>query len=146
MLSTIPADDPLQDEAEASAPSESSVKADVRERDGYKCRDCGMTAEEHQNTYGRALNVHRLIPGIIYQAHSCITLCEECHRTKPRNTGDAFWAKDLRWFGFNLYDEGDAALFRQLAHHAERGNVSASAYLTRILRQHFETLPPDYQI
>ena len=61
-----------------------SVKAAVRARDGNKCTDCGMTAEDHRKTYGKGLDVHRVVPGSQYTVAGCVTLCRRCHGPKPK--------------------------------------------------------------
>jgi hypothetical protein len=61
-----------------------TVKAAVRERDGYRCTDCGMTNEEHRVQYGKSLDVHRLVPGSAYTPDGCVTLCRKCHASKPK--------------------------------------------------------------
>jgi len=58
----------------------------VLQRDDNKCRRCGMSNQEHKDTYGRELNVHHIIP---FKKHdSCekankisnlIALCCQCH-------------------------------------------------------------------
>jgi len=55
------------------------VKKAVRDRDGQKCRDCGMTKEAHIEKYGKQLEVHRLQAGSPYTLEGCITLCFTCH-------------------------------------------------------------------
>lgn len=57
----------------------SSIKESIRERDGYRCVDCGRTQR------GRRLDVHRLVPGRLggeYTAKNCVTLCRRCHRKR----------------------------------------------------------------
>jgi hypothetical protein len=108
-----------QKQIAAAFESEADVKKAVRLRDKYACRDCGMTAEQHKKKFGAALEVHRLVPGLQYAVSSCVTLCEDCHNKKPRHTKDAFFCKDLRWIGFNLYDERDSLLYRALMAEAE---------------------------
>jgi hypothetical protein len=60
------------------------IKAAVRERDGYRCTDCGMTNDEHLARHGKSLHVHRLVPGSRYAISGGVTLCYSCHSTKPR--------------------------------------------------------------
>jgi hypothetical protein len=43
-----------------------------------------MTAVQHEAMFGRALEVHRLIPGSVYTVEGCITLCKVCHGPKPK--------------------------------------------------------------
>jgi hypothetical protein len=61
------------------------IKAAVRARDGHRCTECGMTAAEHRQRYGRTLDVHRLEPGKPYTIDGCLTLCRKCHGPKPRS-------------------------------------------------------------
>lgn len=48
------------------------------------CVVCGLTNDLHRKRYGRILEVHRLLPGSIYTADGCITLCKACHNGCPR--------------------------------------------------------------
>lgn len=63
-----------------------AIKSAVRERDGQQCTKCGMTAEQHQQHYGRTLDVHRTTPGSEYSLDEgvCVTLCRSCHGPEPR--------------------------------------------------------------
>lgn len=56
------------------------------EKDGYECRACGMTREEHKARYGRDLPVHHVIPLRKFDdretGHSIdnlVTACDACH-------------------------------------------------------------------
>ena len=60
------------------------VKAVVRHRDGYRCTNCGMTAVEHIERYGRSLDVHRIVPGSEYTVDGSVTLCRPCHGPRPK--------------------------------------------------------------
>lgn len=60
------------------------IKAAVRARDGLKCIECGMTAEQHIERYGVTLDVHRLVPGSKYAIDGCVTLCKKCHGPKEK--------------------------------------------------------------
>jgi hypothetical protein len=62
------------------------IKAAVRERDGHRCTECGTTAEQHYELYGRKLEVHRLVPGSPYTVEGSVTLCKKCHGPKPRSS------------------------------------------------------------
>jgi hypothetical protein len=66
--------------------SEAEIKRRVRERDGYRCTDCGVTNDQHVALTGRALQVHRVVPGSDYSEKPgvCVTLCKACHGPKPR--------------------------------------------------------------
>lgn len=67
------------------------VKDAVRERDGHRCVECGMTHKQHVARYGKTLDVHREVPGSIYTIEGCVTLCRRCHGPKPkqaRGTGE----------------------------------------------------------
>jgi hypothetical protein len=117
--------------------SDAKIKELVRERDGYKCRDCGMSDEDHQEKFDQTLEVHRLVPGVEYGQTWCVTLCCDCHKKKIRKTGDAFWCKDLRWFGFNLYDTKDAKLYTLLERYSLARGIAQSEALLAILDGHF---------
>src|SRR5947209_7791211 len=64
--------------------TESEVKALVRQRDGYRCTECGITNDDHLRTHGCSLHVHRLNPGTAYTINGCVSLCYSCHGPKPR--------------------------------------------------------------
>jgi hypothetical protein len=56
------------------------LKESIRKRDNYKCKNCGMTEEEHLIVIGKVLNVHH----IDYNKENClepnlITTCESCN-------------------------------------------------------------------
>ncbi len=119
---------------EVDGRSDLDIKEAVRARDGYRCRDCGMTQEEHLKQYEQILEVHRLIPGIGYEVGVCVTLCVNCHKPKPRNVQTALWHKDLRWFVFNLYDEEDAGLYRALQSQVTASGVGFETYMGNLLR------------
>lgn len=80
----------LRDEAKYEARgnmTREQVKDAVRERDGYACTKCGMTADEHVERHGRTLQVHRLTPGSLYTLEGCVTLCCGCHGPEPKRAG-----------------------------------------------------------
>lgn len=60
------------------------IKTLVRHRDGYRCVECGMTARQHVRRHGRTLDVHRIDPGSAYTMRGCVTLCQRCHKSKPK--------------------------------------------------------------
>lgn len=64
-----------------------SKREQIRERDGYECVACGMTAEEHKAEYGATLHVHHVKPARTFNdaekrndPGNLITLCLPCHR------------------------------------------------------------------
>lgn len=59
------------------------VKELVRARDGDQCTRCGMVAVVHMMRWGRALEVHRVVPGSVYTVAGCVTLCKDCHEEMP---------------------------------------------------------------
>jgi hypothetical protein len=126
------------------------IKDAVRARDGHKCRDCGMTSEEHVAKYGRELDVHRLLPGSVYEVDWAVTLCRACHGDKPRTVSDAyFWGRErtgIHFAHWNMYDPDDADLMRRLDHLAEEQGLDAEALLNRILREYCHGAPLNYCI
>ena len=66
-------------------------RCQVRERDGHKCLDCGMTQTEHKEKYGQKLHVHHLRkardvddPEKRNALENLATLCRDCHRRWER--------------------------------------------------------------
>lgn len=64
-------------------------KETVRERDGYKCQDCGMEQDEHLERHGEKLHVHHIQkarsfddPAERNDESNLITLCRSCHLGK----------------------------------------------------------------
>ena len=64
-----------------------SKRRQVRERDGHKCVDCGMTQAEHKDAHGERLHVHHLRkardvddPEERNAPENLVTLCRDCHR------------------------------------------------------------------
>ena len=60
------------------------VRETVLERDGYECRFCGTTNEEHLEEHDRGLEAHHVIPqadGGPDTPANLITVCISCHRT-----------------------------------------------------------------
>lgn len=58
----------------------------VLERDGYQCRCCGMSREDHQNAFNTGLSVHHIRPrsevdnlGRANFLTNLMTLCASCH-------------------------------------------------------------------
>ena len=60
------------------------VKEAVRARDGYRCAQCGLSQADHVARVGRRLEVHRITPGSLYSLEGCVTLCRDCHASRPR--------------------------------------------------------------
>lgn len=68
------------------------------ERDGYRCRACGIDQREHRRQYGRALAVHHEVPRREFdtadEAHdleNLVTLCCRCHgRAESEDVEAAF--------------------------------------------------------
>lgn len=80
----------------ASAESTQSEWREVREevlaRDGHECRFCGVTNEQHEEEYGRGLDVHHIIPegdGGDDVPNNLVALCRSCHRTMESLHGQA---------------------------------------------------------
>lgn len=56
---------------------------------GNCCADCGLTNKAHIRLTGKALEVHRLVPGSMYTVDGCVLLCRTCHGTKPKRPAGA---------------------------------------------------------
>jgi hypothetical protein len=126
------------------------IKAAVRERDGYRCRDCGMTSEEHLAQHGRELDVHRVLPGADYDPDTCVTLCRACHGPKPRTLAEAFfWDRERTRVDFvfwNMYKPEEADLVRRLEHLAEEQGIDAGRLIDNILWKYCHGEPLNYCI
>jgi hypothetical protein len=83
-MSGVPGAEGAAAEAGQSQVEILSAKAAVRERDGYRCVECGMTNADHSDEFGSVLQVHRLVPGSLYHPDGCVTLCIPCHGPKPK--------------------------------------------------------------
>lgn len=62
------------------------IRDEIKERDGYTCRACGVTQSEHQDRHGFGLDVHHIRPVSDFEsaedAHSSdnlVTACRSCH-------------------------------------------------------------------
>jgi hypothetical protein len=58
------------------------LKEQMRKRDGYHCRRCGMNDQECIDTFGAPLQVHHILPYRLSQDNSpdnLKTLCNHCH-------------------------------------------------------------------
>lgn len=70
------------------------IKAAVRERDGQRCTECGMTTAASLERYGRVLDVHRVNPDVVYSVDACVTLCRLCHRHKARKKEEIPYSRE----------------------------------------------------
>lgn len=103
----VPDGPPSATEALTSA----AIKRAVRLRDGWRCRKCGMSQEEHRRIYGKALEVHRLTPGSPYTIAGCETRCVPCHGPEPKSppkrkayvTVFVDEATALRWDAYRMH-------------------------------------------
>jgi len=62
----------------------------AREREGYCCKDCGITEEE----LGKELSVHHIIPFRMFDDYrkaneldNLVAICEPCHRKRHSGEG-----------------------------------------------------------
>lgn len=127
-----------------------SVQDDVRTRDGYKCLDCGMTHEEHIAKFGRQLEVHRLVPGIVYEPDWCVTLCHDCHTKKPRDLKGVVFGKPretgLAIIYLSLYEPGSKRAYEQLMSMAIAKNEEFEIVAADLIIDALNAAPPDYCI
>ncbi len=63
--------------------TKAEVKTAVRQRDEYRCTECGMSNVDHVSRFKRQLEVHRIKPGSLYTLPGCVTLCMCCHDKMP---------------------------------------------------------------
>lgn len=100
--------------------TELEIKKAVRERDAYRCTECGMTNFEHVLNTGKSLEVHRLDPGTEYTVEGCVTLCKSCHgpkaKSKPLTKFSA--KKNAYWFPVSV----DSRLKRLVDEFAEKND------------------------
>lgn len=64
----------------------------VLEREGYECRFCGMSDEEHTEENSAGLDVHHILPrkdGGEDSMGNLVALCRSCHRTMETLHGQA---------------------------------------------------------
>jgi hypothetical protein len=69
-----------------------STRKKVFEQEGHECLFCGVTSEEHEEEYGRDLDVHHVIPkrkGGSNEPSNLIPVCISCHRTLESTQGEA---------------------------------------------------------
>jgi hypothetical protein len=103
------------------------IKSLIRERDGFRCTECGCTQAEHFERFGRDLDVHRITPGSPYSLDEgvCQTLCRVCHGPKPKSPrGSA----GFRWIKF----PSDLILKAKMV--AYWKGMTLTAYINSVLR------------
>jgi hypothetical protein len=116
--------------------TEHQIKAAVRARDGFRCRLCGMGADEHASRFGRGLEVHRIIPGSDYTLDGCMTLCRPCHDLQPRSPRGFVQARRLELgLPFRFTVRIDAALVRAARAYAKDEMRTLRATVTLALRK-----------
>jgi 5-methylcytosine-specific restriction endonuclease McrA len=59
------------------------IRDAIRERDGFRCTQCGLSQEEHIVRHGRKLDIHRKTPGTYAIEDRCVSLCIPCHSRIP---------------------------------------------------------------
>lgn len=104
-----------------------ALKRAVRERDGFRCVECGMTNEEHLAKSGTSLQVHRLVPRSRYTLEGCVTLCHKCHGPKPRTPRSTPFAIDQQ-------RNGCPVLFFMKPEHAEALDAYLASQRPRLSR------------
>jgi 5-methylcytosine-specific restriction endonuclease McrA len=109
--------------------TEAEIKAAVRERDGQRCAECGMTAADHLARSGATLHVHRIVPGSVYSLPGCVTLCSRCHRQRHRKPNVR-----PHWLTFKT----DTGLHDAAKRTARLLKIPLQDYIDRILRPQIE--------
>lgn len=105
MSEAADADTGADADTEAAGRSWRDTRELVLDRDGYACRFCEMTDEEHREEYDRGLEVHHVIPradGGDDTSTNLLTLCISCHRTLEHTHAKALQQLDCG-------DEGELA-------------------------------------
>lgn len=115
--------------------TDQQIKDAVRERDGQRCVDCGMTADEHISLYGKTLDVHRKVPGSEYSVDGCETVCKRCHGPREKLPAGTY-PKNLRYVALPI------DLWQQLKNLADSEDRSISATAKRIVKKFFSEQPP----
>lgn len=72
--------------------SAGKAKKKAKERDGWECRFCGMTNEEHLDEYDRGVHAHHIIKESDNGAdnpRNLITVCRPCHDILEETQADA---------------------------------------------------------
>lgn len=72
--------------------STEDAKMAAKDRDGWECRFCGMSNEEHLDEFGRGLHAHHIVKdGDNGEDHprNLITVCRDCHNTLENTQADA---------------------------------------------------------
>ncbi len=108
---------------------ELELKAAVRERDGQRCVDCGMTAEEYAERSRISLDVHRLSPGSQYTAAGTVTVCRSCHRVRHG-------AKKGHHLAVSIFVE--RGMSARVAAQAKRFSISRPGYLRMAVTERLE--------
>ena len=134
--------------------SQLQLKDAIRTRDGMRCRECGMSNDEHLAKAGTYLEVHRLFPSAIYHPLTCITLCRWCHDKKPTRIAKVVYcqpeqqAKDGMalplWI--NTYIREHVDLHHAILDECKRKGMDADDLIREILMRYFGHLPFDYCI
>lgn len=114
-----------------------AVKERVRQRDGYRCTQCGMTEAEHRAKYGRTLDVHRVVPRSRYTVVGSVTLCRACHgpqpKAQPETPDEAGRGSPLGiWIDAALRDAIEAARKRNRRTLREEVSLALEQYLERL--------------
>lgn len=69
-----------------------AARGSAIERDGGRCRFCGVTESEYQENHDRGLHVHHIVPkaeGGRNTPENLITVCASCHQTLEQTHGKA---------------------------------------------------------
>lgn len=109
-----------------------ALKRRVRERDGMRCTECGLTNAEHLERHGKSLHVHRTQPGSPYTVEGCVTLCFACHGPKPKSPAGSSgeFQTALRFDEVSL----TAALDAYKSRHRQSRNSAILSLLEQALR------------
>jgi len=126
------------------------IKAAVRARDEFKCRDCGKTNEQHLEETDRQLQVHRSLPGLAYSEFWCVTICLDCHNKRPRKLIDLLCEEPeqsgVYAFCLPLHHTCHVRIYNLLKSEADREHTTVDQVVLRLLESHCNQMPSDYSI
>lgn len=113
------------------SPIRKSLREEVLERDGYECRFCGITEDEHKEKYNKSLSLHHIIKerdGGKTEADNLITVCKKCHMTLENTQADALSKIKKEEHGYQDLIDKIENLEDEVDYLKEEDDISRSAW------------------